>query len=795
MSATSDIPAEDRITVEINDQPYPARKGQMIIEITDANDIEVPRFCYHSKLPVAANCRMCLVQVEKAPKPLPACATPAMDGMKVWTHSDYARQAQKAVMEFLLINHPLDCPICDQGGECELQDIALEYGKDVSRFVENKRVVKDKNLGSLIATDMTRCIHCTRCIRFLENIAGYKELGGMGRGENVEISTYVEHAIGSELSGNIIDVCPVGALTSKPFRFRARAWELIQHPTVAAHDCVGSHQFLHSRRGEVLRAVPRDNEAINEVWLSDRDRYGYQGFHHPQRLLEPAVKTAQGWQALDWEEALQEATAQIGDKARPAGEELGILVSPSATLEEMTLLNRLAEGLGCHNIDYRLRQSDFADQDSLPVYPWLGQSVAELEQAEAVLLIGSNIRKEQPILGHRVRKAALQGAKVMALNMMDYPFHFELSSKLIAKPSRLVGQLAALARAVAEKTGQSLPAELAALALEGTDTHRAMAETLLAADAGVLLLGLAGAMHPQASAVRNLSAWLAGQTGSRLGYLSDGANAAGACLAGAQPHRGVAGAARDQAGLTAGGMVAEPRKLYLLFGCEPDSDFANPAQARAALGEALVIACSAYDSPALREVADILLPITPVSETSGTFVNIEGTWQSFAGSVAPAGEARPGWKVLRVLGNLLDLDGFDATASHEIRDELREQASAVRPDHAWRPAVLSEATESADLERIGEVPMYRVDAVVRRAEALQNAVDGGGPCVRIHPADLPAQDLSQASQVKLSQGDAEVTLPFMADERVPEGAVWIPGGFTETAVLGESFGPVRLSWV
>ncbi len=800
MSAKPEIPAEDQITIEINDRPYTARKNQMIIEITDEHHITVPRFCYHSKLPIAANCRMCLVQVEMggrmAPKPLPACATPVADGMKVWTDSEYAKDAQKSVMEFLLINHPLDCPICDQGGECELQDVALGYGRDVSRFVEKKRVVKDKNLGSLIATDMTRCIHCTRCVRFLENIAGFKELGGMGRGENVEIGTYVENAIGSEMSGNVIDVCPVGALTSKPYRFTARAWELTQHAVISAHDCVGSNIYLHSRRGKVMRAVPKDNEAINEVWLADRDRYAYQGLNASGRLLEPQVKVKDKWHDIEWGDVLNELKAQLTDKVKGQGDQLGILVSPNATLEEMALLNRFAEAVGCHNIDYRLRQTDFADQDALPAYPYLGRSIESLETTDTVLLIGSNVRKEQPILGHRIRKASLKGAKIMAINMVDYDFHFALSDRIIRKPSLLTAELAAVARMVAEKTGKTLPDDLASLALAATDVHKSMADKLVAAEQGAILVGLSASMHPQASALRNIAAWLADNTRCTVGYLSDGANAAGACLAGVQPHRGIGGAPRDKAGLTVTDMLAAPRKVYILFGCEPDMDFANAGWVQNQLNQAdLVIACNAYDSPALREVADILLPITPYSETSGTFVNIEGVRQCFNGSVNPLGDARPGWKLVRVMANLLALDDFDDDSSEEVRNDLRTQVEEVTAQNSWKAATVSSFSVGEGLERIADIPAYRVDAVVRHAEALQHAADGGDAVIRVNPADLQRLNVAQATQLKITQGSVDVKLPFVADEAIPEGAIWIPAGFAETAELTESFGSVKVSWV
>ena len=793
MSAKPDIPAADAVTVEIDGQPYSARKGQMIIEVTDANGIEVPRFCYHSKLPIAANCRMCLVQVEKAPKPLPACATPVADGMKISTQSEYARKAQKAVMEFLLINHPLDCPICDQGGECELQDLALGYGRDVSRFAETKRVVKDKNIGPLIATEMTRCIHCTRCVRFLEVIAGQKELGGAGRGENLEIGTYVERAIESEMSGNVIDVCPVGALTSKPFRFRARAWELTQHAAVAPHDCVGSNLYLHTRRGEVMRAVPRDNEEINEVWLSDRDRFGCHGLEHAERITAPQRKLDGQWRTIDWETALQ-VVAEI--LRNTAGDELGILVSPTATLEEAYLLARLADGLGCANIDHRLRQTDFTDQDRLSLYPWLGGPLTDIESRDALLLIGANPRKEQPIVGHRLRKAALAGARVFAINPVDYEFNFDIADQIAARPSAMVAELAAVAAALLRLRNTRAPADLQAL-LDGaavTPRHEAIAQALSGAERGMLLLGLTAQMHPAASALRALALLVGEVAGARVGFLSDGPDAAGAWLAGALPHRTPGGGARERQGLDAQAQLAAPRRTYILFGCEPDADFADPALVRRALAEAgSVVAFTAFASEALRAQADILLPVAPFSETSGTFVNCEGRWQSFAGAARPRGEARPGWKVLRVLGNLLDLGDFDYESSEAVRDELRTLVGERRPSHVRVAGPIARAVGNADaggLERVGDVPLYAGDALVRRSTPLQAMADAADAVVRVNAAE--AARLGLNGNVRVTQGAATAVLPLVIDDRVPDGAARIVAARPGSAMLGSAFGSVEL---
>ena len=573
MSARPEIPAEDAVNVEINGQPFKARKGAMIIEVTDAAGISVPRFCYHKKLSIAANCRMCMVEVEKVPKPLPACATPVAEGMKIFTGSELAQGAQKAVMEFLLINHPLDCPICDQGGECELQDLALGYGSGISRFTEKKRVVQDKFIGSLIATDMTRCIHCTRCIRMLREVAGKQELGATGRGENMEIGTYIEKSLESELSGNVIDVCPVGALTSKPFRFKARAWELDQHASIAPHDCIGSNLLVHTRRGKVMRVVPRENEAINEVWLSDRDRFSYEGLYADDRLETPMLKVDGHWQAVDWETGLQAAADGIRAVIDAHGaEQMGVLVAPTATLEEMSLLQTLARGLGINNIDHRLRQVDFTDQQQAPLCPTLGQSLEALEAVDAALLIGSNTRKDQPIAGHRLRKAALNGAQVMFVNPVDYEFLFDVHAKAVVPPSQIAQVLAGIAACFADAASQSADAVKSMIAAASVDdTQRAMAAALKAADKATVLVGSIAIAHPQYSMIKALAAVIARASGASFGILGE-ANSVAGWLAGVLPHRGPAGSALSSEGMTAQAMLESPRKGYLLFGVEPEYD-------------------------------------------------------------------------------------------------------------------------------------------------------------------------------------------------------------------------------
>ena len=683
--------SDDIVNIEVDGKPVEAKKGQMIIEATDAVGAYVPRFCYHEKLSIAANCRMCLVDVEKAPKPLPACATPVGEGMKVFTKSPRAISAQKATMEFLLINHPLDCPICDQGGECELQDLAIGYGRDVSRYTDRKRVVKDKDIGPLVSTDMTRCIHCTRCVRFGEEITGMPQLGTTERGENMKIGTYIEMNVDHELSANIIDLCPVGALNNKPYRYSARAWEMVRSRTIAPHDCVGSNMYAHVLRGTVKRIVPRQNEAINETWLSDRDRYSYEAIYSSDRLLTPRIKESGTWRELDWEAALALAAERLGEAA---GDKVGILASPSSTLEEAHLMARLAAHIGTANVDHRIQRRDFSDQDNDPLYPWLGCDIADIEKQDAIFVIGSNLRSEAPILAHRVRKAALAGASVSFANSKRYEFFFDIDHHL---------------------TGAGL-IEL----LSGKDV-KAVANVLKKADNSLVLLGNIANRHEAHAGVRALAAKLAEATNSKLGSLSPGANSAGAHLAGLLPHRIQGGAPRDAAGADAGSMLDQSLDAVILSNLEPEADLLAADDAVAKLKkQGYVIALTPYVSEGLLEGADLLLPIGTFAETSGTFVNVAGTWQTFTGVATPVGEARPAWKVLRVLGNLLEADGFDYVNSIDILEEFRAQLGEVAPDNTYKgdASVAKLNGEDAPAAEI-DTPIYSVDNMVRRATALQ----------------------------------------------------------------------------
>ncbi|MEZ5574742.1 MAG: NADH-quinone oxidoreductase subunit NuoG [Candidatus Competibacteraceae bacterium] len=784
--------SEEQVNIEVNGIPLKARKGAMLIEITDAAGIAIPRFCYHKKLSVAANCRMCLVEVEKAPKPLPACATPVMEGMKVYTESPKALAAQKGTMEFLLINHPLDCPICDQGGECELQDMALGYGADVSRFAERKRVVRDKNIGPLIATDMTRCIHCTRCVRFGEEVAGLRELGATGRGESVEIGTYVAHSVGSELSGNVIDLCPVGALTAKPSRYRGRSWEYVQHPAIAPHDSVGSNIFIHTLRGQVMRVVPRENEAINETWISDRDRFSYEGIYSDDRLVRPWVKGEEA----DWEVALETASKGLREViAQHGAEAVGFLLSPTATVEELYLAQKLARGLGVANIDHRLRQADFSDQDAAPIFPWLGQELADLEKVGAALLIGSNVRMEQPLAGHRLRKAALAGGRILLINPRDFEFLFPVAAKVIADPAGMVAALVGVALAVAELKGQDLPTELAALAggVSAGETERAIAEHLVNQAPATVLLGNLAVAHPAFAQLRALASFVAACSGARLGYLPEAANSAGGWLAGALPHRLPGGASAPTVGLDTRSMLEAPRKAYVLLGVEPELDCWDGAAALKALQAAeWVVSLNPFASAASKAYAHVILPVATFAETSGSYVNAEGLWQSFSGASKPFGEARPAWKVLRVLGNLSGVAGFDYVSSEEIRAEAENTCAQVQPDNTLDSGKPLVPFKSEGLHRVAEVPIYAADSLVRRARSLQLSPLAQPVEVRLHPDMARDLGVAEREQVQVRQNGAAIDLPLVLDESVPKGCAWIPAGLYASVALGPAVGPVAI---
>jgi NADH-quinone oxidoreductase subunit G len=749
--------APDLVNVEIDGVPVQVAKGSMIIQAADAVGIAIPRFCYHRKLPIAANCRMCLVEIEKMPKPAPACATPVGEGMKVFTRSDKALKSQRNVMEFLLINHPLDCPICDQGGECELQDVSLGYGRSVSRYTERKRTVADENIGPLIATEMTRCIQCTRCVRFTSEIAGTYELGGMSRGENLEIGTYIGKTIESELSGNIIDVCPVGALTNKPFQFQARAWELIARPSVAYHDALGSNLWLHARRGEVLRTVPRDNETINECWLSDRDRYSHQGLYAADRVKTPMVKRNGQWAATTWDDALAVAAESLKSVS---GADLGVLVHGATSNEEGELIVRLARGLGSAHVDHRLRQLDFADNAFARPF---ASPIASIDKVKAALLVGSDLRHEVPLLNHRLRQAVKKGAKVYAVNPAHFNFNYPLAGESVAAPHALVDELLVLAKAAGDHSATVPDALASALnGVETTDAHRDAFKAL--GDQAIVIFGQAAVTHPEASWLRAIARFIAQAAGAAFNEIPVGANALGLSSVGVLPGSG---------GLDARGMLAQARKGYILYNVEPPHDFADGALAQQAMHSAqTVVAFAAYASEALKDSADVILPIGLTPEIDATLVNVEGTAQTVVAGAKAPGDARPGWKVLRALGGLLNVPGFEFEDLAGLREGVTERATDLRQ-------VLAPRTSGVTLSRLATTPIYRGDAVLRRAGAL-NA----------HPLNRPAAlriGADEAGRLGLADGAnariGDSVLPVVFDEAVPAGAVWIEAAHSETAML------------
>jgi len=791
MSAKPEINAEDMVNIEINGVPMQAAKGSMIIHAADDANVYIPRFCYHKKLPIAANCRMCLVEVENVPKPLPACATPVNEGMKVFTQSAFAKQAQQGVMEFLLINHPLDCPICDQGGECELQDIAMGYGRSVSRFTEKKRVVKDKNIGPLIETEMTRCIHCTRCIRTIELVGGDKELGGMGRGTNTLIGTYIERSVDSEMSGNVIDVCPVGALTAKPSRFAARAWEMRSTPGIAGHDCIGSNINTHIRDKEIVRVVPNENEKINEVWISDRDRYAYEGLNSDSRLTTPMIKVGGQWQQTDWNTALEE----VAEGLRGNNSDIAGLMSPNSTTEEAFLMQKILRDLGATSIDYRIGQQDFSGDTGMPVAQELGSSIDALESLDAALLIGSNIRHDQPIASHRLRKAVTNGAKVMLLNSIDYDINYPIAENIVSHPGALAVELAGIVKAMLQTSQQSTPEGLDTLiaSVNVSDTHKAIAENLSSATNSAIIIGTQAMAFADLETISALAGLLAKLAGSNFGYLPRGANSVGARLAGALPFAGVGGK-EVTVGKNAMTMFDSVASAYMLMNVEPERDCINPAQAMRALNEAGFVVClTPFASDAMREYANVLLPMAPYSETSGTFVNAAGTWQRFSANCAPLGETRPGWKVLRVLGNLLDINGYEYLSSEEVRAEVERDSRNMSNDNQVGWTCPEKLANSDELVRIADVSIYATDNIVRRAESLQKTIHTATETIAMNAATANKLNVADALRIVVGQDDDEVSGELELDERIPDNCVMVNSATDLSSGLGAPYQAVTVT--
>ena len=796
------------INIVVDGQTLEAKPGQMLIEVTDQAGIHIPRFCYHPKLSVAANCRMCLVDVEKAPKPLAACATPVNDGMVVSTQSERARSAQNGTMEFLLINHPLDCPICDQGGECPLQDQSIEYGANASRYHESKRQVKNDDIGPLIATWMTRCIQCTRCVRFSEEIAGVMELGMVGRGEYSMIKTHPDaqatpeqvdaalcSAVNSEVSGNVIELCPVGALTARPSKYAARVWEMQNHAQISPHDCVGANLNVQTLRGEIIRAMVRENHQVNGYWLADRDRYGYESVYADARLKCPMLKDQGGWREVGWETALRHAAAGLNTvKQRDGAAKMGALANPSRTVEELFLLQKLMRTLGSDNVDHRLRQDDFRDDLFAPLYPGSELEINRFESLDSVLLLGSNIRKEQPLLGVALRQATVKNkASISAINMLDYDFHFTLANKHLVSPGEMVNSLANVAAAVARITGVSLDADIQKRATKPNTQEQAIASSLLSDDAKSksVIMGASALNHFEASALSAISAWVCEQTGAKLIKLPE-ANCAGAWLAGCVPHRAEHGKDVAKTGLSAKAMLAEPLSAYILYDVEPGQDALHSGEALSSLKSAdFVVQCAAFVSEEAMNYADVLLPIAHYTENSGTYINCEGRVQASRAAAEPLGEARPGWKVLRVLGNYLELDGFDYIDLADVQDDYVLGDEQIVPQSG---AKLNGCPKDIDVQaiyRYVETPMYRLDASLRHAAALQQTMDTPRPAVGLNNKTMASMGLAPGAEVSVRQGDAELKLMLQEDNRLPDNQAFIPAGYTQTSALS-GYEPITL---
>jgi len=696
------------VEIELDGKKVEVAEGCMVMHAAEKAGTYIPHFCYHKKLSIAANCRMCLVDVEKAPKPMPACATPVTQGMIVRTKSEKAIKAQQSVMEFLLINHPLDCPICDQGGECQLQDLAVGYGSSASRYEEEKRVVFHKDVGPLISMqEMSRCIHCTRCVRFGQEVSGVMELGMINRGEHSEITTVVGDTVDSELSGNMIDICPVGALTSKPFRYSARTWELSRRKSVSPHDSTGANLIVQVKNHKVLRVVPFENEEVNECWIADRDRFSYEALNSDERLTRPMLKQGGEWKEVDWQTALEYVANGLRQIKNDHGASaIGSLVSPHSTLEELYLAGKLVRGLGSENIDYRLRNAEFTAAQGVK---WLGTPIASLSKLQGVLVLGSNLRKDHPLFAQRIRQAAKQGCAVLAINERVYDWAMPVTASIVAAPD-WAQALADVAAAVAQEKGVAAPVAAADVHAEA----QAIAAALLRGERKAILLGNAAAHHAQASTLLSLANWIAEQTGASVGYLTEAANTVGAQWVGAQP---------AASGLNAGQMLAGGLKAVLLLNNEPVFDSAAGARAAEALGKAeMVVTLSPFK--ANMEFSDVLLPIAPFTETSGSFVNAEGRLQSFHAVVKPLAEARPGWKVLRVLANLLGVQGVDYETSQDVLAAATAAATSVPANLLGNgaPAVNSIANGAGHAAPV-VASIYQLDSIVRRATSLQLTAD------------------------------------------------------------------------
>ena len=772
------------LEIEIDGKKAQVPDGSTVMDAAQQVGVYIPHFCYHKKLSIAANCRMCLVQVEKAPKPLPACATPVTNGMKVFTHSELAIKAQKGVMEFLLINHPLDCPVCDQGGECQLQDMSVGYGPMKSRYSEEKHVVFHKNVGPLISMqEMSRCIHCTRCVRFGQEIGGIMEFGMANRNMHSEITTFLGRTVDSELSGNMIDLCPVGALTSKPFRYTARSWELQRRKSVSPQDSVGANLVVQVKHDNVMRVLPRENEAVNECWISDKERFSYLSLGSEERLTKPMVKQGGEWKEVDWNVALDYVAHGLKDVAREnGGDSIAALAAQSATVEELYLLGKVLNGLGSKNFDFRPRQSDFRADAKRKGAPWLGIKLAEIQDLDGVLVIGSFLRKDHPLIAQRLRQAAKKYTKVSLISVAGDDQLIDFYAQEIVPPSGLLAALGAVVKSAAQIKGVPCSSALDSLSL--SESSQKVAQSLIDGEKRSIFLGNVATQSSDASQLHALAVELGNIVGATVGFLGEGGNTVGGYIASSL-----------SAGANARQMFEQVRKAYVLMGVEPELDCANPQLAVSALKQAsLVVYMSAFKHQPAFEYADVMLPISPFTETAGTFVNTEGRIQSFNGVVKPKGDSRPAWKLLRVLGNVLNLEGFDYQTSEAVRDEvLGANAEFVAGlDNGISGIEICISQASIGLQRIADVPINFADPMARRSVVLQQTADSVPPVIGINPVTLEQLGLASSSKLKVKQGAGETTLDVMVDSRIPVGCARVSAAHVSTAMLGEMFGQISV---
>ena len=766
------------VELEIDGRKVEVLEGSTVMDAANKLGTYIPHFCYHKKLSIAANCRMCLVQVEKAPKPLPACATPVTLGMKVFTASEQARKAQAGVMEFLLINHPLDCPICDQGGECQLQDLAVGYGGSASRYQEEKRVVFHKNIGPLVSMEeMSRCIHCTRCVRFGQEVAGVMELGMLGRGEHAEITSFVGKTVDSELSGNMIDICPVGALTSKPFRYSARTWELSRRKSVSPHDSLGANLVVQVKGNRVMRVVPLENDDVNECWISDKDRFSYEALNSDQRLTAPMIKQGGQWQTVDWQVALDFVARGLKDiAAQHGGAAIGTLVSPHSTVEEAYLAQKLTRGLGSENVDHRLRRCDFsADRRSAGV-PWLGMTLNELSGLDRVLVVGAFLRKDHPLIAQRLRQIAKKRAQINFINPADDDQLMGVANQMVVPPSRMLAALDDVLAALQGGASDALATAIAASLAAGDRVGLFLGNAALQSRDAAQLQARVQAVAERLAATRP-------EAQVRFGCFGEAANSVGVALAGALPGPG---------GLDASGMCATQLKAMVVLNAEPALDMADGhlARQRMAAADMTVMLCAFRHSI---DEADVLLPVAPFTETAGSFVNTEGRMQSFTGVVRPLGDTRPAWKVLRVLGNLLEIPGFDYDTAEAVRaDALPEDIAGRLSNRIDVVATTATTVTSGAFERIADVPIYFADALVRRAESLQRTTDARPPLARLNPADHARLGLGTDSRVRLGHARGALTIAVVADAGVPAGCVRLAAGHAATVDAGPLAGELSV---